>query len=500
MEVNGLRQKAASGLSLFLTAVLVLGGCSTIPHSLDPVSSASAPPPVSAVQTLPPFALSFSKEDSLHPYQAKSRANLDLAPLLYEGLTAIGADYTARLSLAASLDDTDPLKPVATIRADAVFSDGSPVTAQDVAASFTAAKATAHYGPLLTNVTGAAAVSADRVVFTLAARDPGWRACLSFPVVKQDSGNPPLGSGAYVYSAGEDTLTLRPGRDGSITSIRLRDFPDADAMLHGLENGSLTFFYSELSNGEIPRTSSATAEMPLPDLLFLGINSKNAALRKAEVRSALSAAVSREELVSGALVGRGTPAVSPFPPQWADAADVNLLNRTENIAAAVAQLEQAGYNTTDSAGGLSFELLVTEGNKFRKTAADLIQQQLLRTGITVTVIELSFADYESRLKKGQFDLYLGEIRLSADMHLRALLSPGGAASYGLAADSPAAAAYGSYLAGDKTLAAFCEDFAADLPYIPLCWRQGMAAFHRSLSGLSPHAFDVFHDLGSWIYA
>ena len=129
-----------------------------------------------------------------------------------------------------------------------------------------------------------------------------------------------------------------------------------------------------------------------------------------------------------------------------------------------------------------------------------MQQQLARAGVTVTVIELPFADYESRLKKGQFDLYLGEIRLSADMHLRALLSPGGAASYGLAADSPAAAAYGSYLAGDKTLAAFCEDFAADLPYIPLCWRQGMAAFHRSLSGLSPHAYNLYNDLGNWIYA
>ena len=87
-------------------------------------------------------------------------------------------------------------------------------------------------------------------------------------------------------------------------------------------------------------------------------------LEKTEVRAALSAALSREELVSGALSGRGAPALSPFPPQWAEAADIKVLGAAENIASAVAQLEQAGYNTTDSAAGLSLELLVTQGEPF----------------------------------------------------------------------------------------------------------------------------------------
>lgn len=88
-------------------------------------------------------------------------------------------------------------------------------------------------------------------------------------------------------------------------------------------------------------------------------------------------------------------------------------------------MEQAGYNTTDSAAGLSLELLVTQGNPFRKNTADLVAQQMARAGIAVTVTELPFAEYENRLKKGQFDLYLGEVRLSADLHLRSFLTPGG---------------------------------------------------------------------------
>lgn len=99
------------------------------------------------------------------------------------------------------------------------------------------------------------------MAFTLASPDPRWQACLSFPVVKAGAEDPPLGSGAYVYNAGDDTLTLRPGRGGTITSIRLRDFPDADAMLHGLENGSLTFFYSELSGRGDPPYPPAPRRM-----------------------------------------------------------------------------------------------------------------------------------------------------------------------------------------------------------------------------------------------
>ena len=495
-----MRLNMRMGFAFFAAAIFCLGGCSTIPHSPDPESSEISDSPVSTVQTLPSFALSFSREDSLHPYKASSRSNLDIASLLYEGLTAVNADYTVQLNLAASIDETDPLHPVAVIRSDARFSDGSTVTAEDVAVSFATAKETEAYAPLLTNIASATAQGTDRVAFTLSSPDPQWRACLSFPVIKQGDEEPPLGSGAYIYNAGDETLTLKDGRSGSIGTIHLRDFPDTDAMLHGLENGSLTFFYSELSNGEIPRTSSATADIPLPDLLFLGVNSKREALRKTEVRAAISAAVSREELVSQALSGWGTPALSPFPTQWAQAADIRVLDTTENIAEAVAQLDQAGYNTTDNSGALSLELLVTQDNSFRKNTADLIVQQLARAGITVTVTELSFTEYENRLKKGQFDLYLGEVRLSADMHLRSFLTPGGAAAYGLAADSPSSTAYDAYLAGDGTLSGFCETFAADLPYIPLCWRQGIAVFHRSLSGLSPNAYNVYHQFENWVFA
>lgn len=69
------------------------------------------------------------------------------------------------------------------------------------------------------------------------------------------------------------------------------------------------------------------------------------------------------------------------------------------------------------------------------------------------------------------------------MNLRPLLA-GGSASYGIQAAGAGAAAYGQYLAGGKTLAEFVEAFVQDVPYIPLCWRKGLAAYSRTMSHIT----------------
>lgn len=495
------RRWSAALLPGLLALTVGLSSCSTIPSDSPSDSMISAPESTADPETPPVFALSYSNEDSLNPFLAKTRVNLDLAPLLYPGLTRIDGEYTAQLCLAASIDDADPLNPMVTLRSDALFSDGSPVTAADVAASFEAAKTAEGYKSLLQNI-GSVTASGGTVRVSLSSPDPQFAACLSFPVIKGGTGDPPVGAGIYRYNAEDHALVPNPyaGTTPAIETVALRHLQDADAMLHGLENGTISYYFSELNGGEIPRTSSSTMDVSMPNLLFLGLNAKNADLKKPEVRKAISTALDREEIISGALAGRGEAALSPFPTQWAQSKEIKVWESTENVPAAVAQMEQAGYNMGSEERVLSLELLVSTDNSFRQAAAALVKTQLGQLGFAVTVTELSFEEYEARLKSGDFDLYLGEVRLSADLHLRSLLTAGGSAAYGLDAASPSAAAYAAYLSGEQTLTGFCETFADDLPYIPLCWRRGMAAFHRSLTQIAPHAFDIYYGMESWTFA
>lgn len=510
--VKGLRILGASAALL-----LVLTGCRTIPSDMLPKEpSSSQTPAASAAPSDEPkaqaFAVSFSSEDTLNPYAAKTRVNLDLATLLYSSLTVLDDAFMPQPSAAATVQAADPLHWTAVLREDALFSDGSRITPDDVAASFQLAKSSANYKDSVSNIETAEA-GENAVTFTLASPDPNTAACLTFPIVKKDTvtaeaGKAPLGGGLYVFKAEGTAYSLeanpKSGQALSIPKIQLQHLPGSDAMLHGLENGTISFFFSDLADGEILRPTNASTQVPLSYLVFLGVNASRDGLKDASVRTALSYAVNRTALAETAFSGWAEPASTPFHPLWKPVVEITGFSTGENTAEAVAQLEAAGYNTKSdpqnpgkNAKTLELELLYTSGNSFRQAAAELLVQQFAAAGVTVKATALSYDDYTSRLRKGSFDLYLGEVRMTGDMNLRPFLTAGGTAAYGVKTDGAAAAAYSEYLSGGKTLAEFVEAFVEDTPYIPLCWRKGIAAYARSMSRVTPSAFDLYHGIANW---
>ena len=76
-------------------------------------------------------------------------------------------------------------------------------------------------------------------------------------------------------------------------SVSYTHLSDRDSMIRGLETGVVSYYFDDLSNGEIPRISSASANIPLPNLVFLGFNSEREAVSDPAVRRAVDAAVSR---------------------------------------------------------------------------------------------------------------------------------------------------------------------------------------------------------------
>lgn len=485
-----------------LAVALCLTGCSTLPKS---VTGGGQDAPLSQSSTVSSdpfrFSLRYSGTDVLNPYTAKTGVNYGLSGLLYEGLTAMDDHMEPQLSLAASVQAEDPLHPSAVLREDALFSDGTAVTAADVAASFALAKTSAQYASLLALVESAEARDSRTVVFTFSSNEPNYLACLSFPVLKADSvsDGTPVGSGPYRYKAGDiPQLESNPYASAkpNLEPVYLVASEDDSTAVNGLDSGTYSFVYSDLSGGEVPRTSGANLRVPLNYLVFLGINAGKADFAKSGVRLAISAALSRNTLASAAYSGWATAAVSPFPTQWTPASAIKGWSAGENIAVAVAHLSQAGYNTEDGEV-LSCCLLVNEDNPFRTAAARSIAEQLSAVGFAVEVEELAFDEYTRRIKQGDYDLYLGEIRLTEDMSLRPFFAEDGAAAKGIAADSLAKNAYGKYLAGESTLEEFIGAFAADMPFVPLCWRQGLAAYDRALGGVNSTAFNPFYDVVNW---
>ena len=140
-------------------------------------------------------------------------------------------------------------------------------------------------------------------------------------------------------------------------------------------------------------------------------------------------------------------------------------------------LAAAGQNTGEIK---ELRMLVNGENSFRVANAQFIAEGLSTADWRITVEELPWEEYLAALEAGDFDLYYGEVRLTADWDLRELLGTGGALNYGgysdaitdqlmaefaVSADRKSAArALYTYLRGVVPVAPICFRSTAVLTY------------------------------------
>lgn len=483
---------------LAILCLLTVFGCSETTNVSEPTSDDTAQP---QSQDLPQtFAVAYSKEDTLHPYAATTEVNVNLSSLLYDSLTVIDDRFMPQNSLAASVEQIDATHLKVTLREGAVFSDGTAVTPKDVTASFDDARNSENYKTMLSNI---ASVSidrrSDRLTFTLKKGDPNAAACLAFPVYKvstdtKKAGEAPVGGGAYVYKTGKNgaRLTANPERNEKprYKTVPLRHLPNSDSMYYGLASGNITYYYNDLNTGEVPRVSGASAKVAMNALIYLGVNNDRSALKSASVRRALSLVLDRESLAYSGCAGWAQAATLPFHPNWESVSEIEPIFGKSDLAEATSLLEKADKKKWE------LELIYSIDNGNRGALADLVRTQLESLGARVTVTPLAYEEYLTRLQSGKYDLYIGEIRLTANMDLDVFFAAG-EARYGIANNSSTAKEYQLYREGESSLKKVVQKFEKEMPYIPLCWRCGFAAYDRRLLAVTPHGYDPYYGFVNW---
>ena len=143
---------------------------------------------------------------------------------------------------------------------------------------------------------------------------------------------------------------------------------------------------------------------------YLGFNMRHPFFKDKRVRRAISCAISREELVQGALLGQGVAAFGPYKPGTAYY-HPDLKPVKQNTKMAKALLAEAGFADTDGDGildkdgkPLSFIILTNQGNNERILAATIIQRELKAVGIAVQVRTVEWAAFINEfVNKGSFD-------------------------------------------------------------------------------------------------
>ena len=549
---KSMKGKALIAFMLAAALCLSAGACGNNGGGQDNASAPTESGTVSA--SSPVFTLAYSSTDALNPYAAVTRSNQELSQLLFDPLVKLDASFQPVYVLAESIK-LEGTSCVVKLR-DVDFSDGSRVTAEDVTYSIKKAKESAtRYKTQADNIKSASAASSTTVSLTLHKADPYAVNLLDFPIIKQNSDTrkdkdnqalPPIGSGRYTYDAETETLAANPSYVGgplNLSTITLVDAPDDEALEHAIEVGSVSMYYTDLSDNVLPKMTGKSLNVPMNNLVYLGVNFGNGLLALPEIRQAISAAVNRSSLVESSYYGHALAASSPYPSVWKEAAAMGSVPLTPNLEQVVANLEKVGYNSKDSdgywvnAGGkrLSFTLLCNVDNSTRLHAANLLVEQLAEAGIEIKIRSVNWDAYTAEVAAGSFELYLGEVKLTNNMDITQLVTYGGSAAYGLAppassqpassgkssssqtaspassntdtqsADAPAvpstAEVVSNFYAGKAMLSEVTAAFTAELPVIPLCHRCGQVTYSSKLAvGPASTISDLFFGIESCAFS
>lgn len=494
-------------LLIFLLCSSFLGGCG----GGDEPETTVQPTTITVPEQARELKLPYAKADPLNPYKAQSMVNLQLSALLYDCLFRPGANYNAQPVIATDYT-LEGLSLTVRLKAGIVFSDTSALTADDVVYSFKNAQTAPTYSASLSNFSAIKKADATSVVFTLKSPEPYAVNCLDFPIVKnEDKAEPPTGSGRYTLAEKDGKVLLESnatrlgGFSPQIKTIRLVAVSDSDSLNYALQIGNIDFFFTDLSNGSYRRINASSVEVGLNNLVFLGLNNASVKLQNADVRQAIALLIDKNTLAATAFQGHARAALTPFNPDFAGIAGYDFMPDTNNP---VQLLEQAGYTKLKDNGvrysgyntTLEFNLLVNADNPFKVETAKQIAQELMAAGIKVNVTALDFNAYSAAVQSWKFDMYLGEVLLSSDMSLTPLLAPSGSVSYGINTTGFASAAYSLYKSGTSDLKSFIDAFSTDMPFVPLCYRNGIAAYSRELKVPQEcHASDVYSDIEAWTF-
>ena len=357
------------------------------------------------------------------PRYTVSNYDSKLVRLVAPGLTTVDTpDAAPRLLLASRIDRVDELTIDVALRGDARFSDGTPVTADDVARTYMSA--------LDPRCESTSAKNLRERFASVEARDPGVaRFHLKYPlgtfVTDIDFGvisfrGAPAGAckpaelvGAGPWSLRELTSThalldrnpyyFEPAK---LPHAEIRFVPDASARILMLVGGSLDLLQNaaraDLIDDIAERPRVHVESAPSVILTYLLMNNDDPVLSDVRVREAIALALDRPAIIAAKFGGRARLATGLLPPtHWAYNGDVPRWQH--DPARARALLDEAGLHP--DARGVRLELVYkTSADDFRVAVARVIAAQLAEVGIRVEVRPFEFQTFFADMKAGNYQI------------------------------------------------------------------------------------------------
>jgi len=163
---------------------------------------------------------------------------------------------------------------------------------------------------------------------------------------------------------------------------------------------------------------------------------------------------------------------------------------------------------SDRAGGytkFTVDFIVNGENIHKVRAAHYIADTLRRFGFNITVRELPWDNFLSALRAGNFDMYYGEVALSADFDLSPLLLPTGL-NYGGISSTIYKPFIDDFLQArenfeiEYAVGRLLDEIERNAPFVPILYKRHAIYFPMgAIYGTSPSKSGVFRNFGDWTF-
>ncbi|WP_010694605.1 ABC transporter substrate-binding protein [Saccharopolyspora spinosa] len=440
---------------------------------------------------------------SLNPYDGSG----DTTSMILANLNAqLFKDYDHKVvpALAESLTrSADGKTATVTLRKGLKFSDGTPITPEDVVFSIEQAKAGSAYGSLYKEIiTSEKASGEDKVDLTLVRPTPNLEALLSFPraaIIPANFGGKskseylqkPVGTGPYMFISRQPGVSIQLKKNPNywdsgkpyIDTLDFQVFNNNNALTSAFQAKTVQAIpfapeasIPSLTGANIVNTAAAATEM-------FFINGRTGPLSDVKVRQAISMAIDREAIVKG-LRGPGDKPTATFVPASVLGSAHPAPVKGGDIEAAKQLLAASSYKD-----GATIKVIYPTGDDTLANTVQAMQAEVAKIGIKFDLQALDQGAWVNDVLGGKYELAYQNISANgttADTTMQFFIASG-AYGGGWSTDVAKSALTKYQTATDAAgQAAALDEFqnwlSAELPVIPTVWLRPSLVLKGSVAG------------------
>ena len=396
----------------------------------------------------------------LDPYVSQAFANFNAIVQIYEPLLAKDNDGEIIPALAESWEQVDDTTFTFALRPGVTFSDGTPLTADDVVFSINAMlKPGTTQAQNLTSVADVTALDDATVQITTTAPDAtlvNLLASRGYPIVSkawyestspEDRQTSAMGTGPFILDTWEDNVSLTYTKNPTywqeglpyVDALEFLFVGDETSRASQLRQGSgvsVAWFRDPTQVTSLESEGFEVGQNASTRAMYMFVNASEGPLADVRVRQAVSKAMDRQMLIDLAMSGKAEPSlVVPAGDPWGITPDASTPNYTTDVEGAEALLEEAGQ----PAPTISLTYASDAAFALDVPMIEVLQGQLAEAGITLELNPVPWSEVIASYVQGTWtDLLLvpGVYQPDPAAYFATVLTPGLPMVSAVTADSP----------------------------------------------------------------